>query len=196
MVLENQQHYLPNFLRAIARYVFSKTFSSRIKVGRWSRLDKEKVVQNFEELKEETEITESDVRNISDLSEEDKLKWIIAVGYPCSRGLSYLRDPCEVVNRLRILLSTTGGWSRLEDKKLLELVDIHGNNWTTIGNEMKRTTSSVYGRYVDKIKHGDKIMGGYYSVDEDEKILRTVFAKNPNLIRDGIVEKSPIIKSR
>ena len=57
---------------------------------------------------------------------------------PVCRGLTNIRDPCEVFQVLRVLQSNRGKWSREEDEELEELVERLGQNWEEISGVLRR----------------------------------------------------------
>ena len=64
-----------------------------------------RIMRRLDDLQEATGLSDEDVRTIldnSNLREEDRKKKLV-LGYRCSQDLSSLRDPCEVLQRLRVL---------------------------------------------------------------------------------------------
>ena len=66
---------------------------------------------------------------------------------PVCRGLTNIRDPCEVFQVLRVLQSNRGEWSREEDEKLLHLAKLMPTQWRTIAPIVGRTAAQCLERY-------------------------------------------------
>ena len=104
LVQENEQDFFLDSLRLILRRDFPLTLPPAIKVGNWSRPDMDRIMRRLDDLQEATGLSDEDVRTIldnSNLGEEDRKKKLV-LGYWCSQDLSSPRDPCEVLQRLRV----------------------------------------------------------------------------------------------
>ena len=155
LLLENEQNYFLDSLRLIFRRDFSPSLPAAIKVGGWSRRDVTRILQNWVDLQEATGLAERELDSVldnSNLSPEDWKKKLV-LSYWCARGLSSLRDPCEVFQKLRILRVRQSEAVILSNDEAVERVSLlHSQNYKLLADQLQmedcRTPLKVAARFV------------------------------------------------
>jgi len=114
--------------------------------GRWRPEEIEKLQENFQGILLQTGMTKGDlVKLIEDTSAEARRRRIdLGIYHILLEGIN---RPIQLVyQKLKKLCDPThfkGKWLKSEEEKLLELYNIHGNNWVKIGELIGRSGDSV-----------------------------------------------------
>ena len=74
------------------------------KVGGWTNSDLDLIADNLRSLKQSTGLSDSDLREIFSTKSRQERNKKNLLGHWCSQGLSVTRDPCEVFQKLKLML--------------------------------------------------------------------------------------------
>ena len=104
--LDCEQNFYTNFLDVVSKRNLGPDFP--LKVGSWAKTDVALVSDNLRRLQQSAGLSEEELQQIffrmksAEDAEQQKKN---LVGYWCSQGLSLARDPCEVFQKLRLILT-------------------------------------------------------------------------------------------
>ena len=75
-----------------------------MKVGGWTNSDLDLIADNLRSLKQSTGLSDSDLREIFSTKSRQERNKKNLLGHWCSQALSVTRDPCEVFQKLKLML--------------------------------------------------------------------------------------------